>query len=302
MNKSWPSNFTDPDVGTSRPAISPNKVLFPDPELPVMATASVCPTVKLTMLKMSSTPELSVTRWQRSFTSILGVECMRWTKSLAVISGMILMVGLRLSAAATSDPAPQPGESNMQAELRILVVGDSLSAEYGLARGSGWVQHIAQRLAKRNQAYQIRNASISGDTTITGAKRLPSALADFKPTIVVVQLGANDGLRGLPLPEMKANLQKMIELSKDAGAKVLLVGQHIPPNYGRRYADSFHAVYAELAQETGIALVPFMLEDIALDPEMFQADGLHPTAEAQRAIADTIWHHLEPLLGQTAVQ
>src|SRR5690606_27292523 len=158
----------------------------------------------------------------------------------------------------------------------------------GLARGSGWVHDIERRLAQRKQAYQIQNASISGDTTINGLNRLPAVLQAFQPDIVILQLGANDGLRGLPGSDMKSNLRRMIEMSQQAGAEVLLLGQHIPPNYGQRYARQFHEAFAEVAHETDTKLLPFMLEAIALDPNMFQADGLHPTAEAQKHIAQTV--------------
>lgn len=182
------------------------------------------------------------------------------------------------------------------AAQHILILGDSLSAEYGLPRGSGWVGYIERQLAERGQAYQIRNASISGDTTIGGLRRLPQVLEQFPADIVVLQLGANDGLRGLPVEDMKANLRQMIQMIQAHGAEVLLVGQHIPPNYGQRYANQFQQAFIDIAQVTGIAVVPFMLEEIAADREMFQADGLHPTAEAQQLIARTIWPYLERLL------
>lgn len=222
---------------------------------------------------------------------------MRWGKSIAVLLGMAILLWLRISpAAAAQDSASQDGTPAGAAVEKILVLGDSLSAEYGLPRDTGWVRLISQRLEKLEQAYQIRNASISGDTTGNGLRRLPQILAEFDADLVILQLGANDGLRGLPIADMKANLQKMIELGQSAGAQVLLVGQQIPPNYGRRYAEEFHAVYAELADAYGIGLVPFMLEGIATDATMFQADGLHPTVDAQAHIAATIWPRLEEML------
>ena len=221
---------------------------------------------------------------------------MRWARSIAVVSGIVAMLLLRTPLADVGPGAQETGGSAANETQRILIVGDSLSAEYGLPRGSGWVHHVERRLEERDQAYQIRNASISGDTTLNGLRRLPPLLDEFRPDIVIIQLGANDGLRGFPVSDIKANLEQMIDLSKTAGARVLLVGQHIPPNYGRRYAESFHAVYAELASAADIALVPFMLDEIAMDPAMFQADGLHPTEEAQALIAKTIWPYLEPLL------
>lgn len=215
---------------------------------------------------------------------------MRWGKSIAVLLGFTLLLGLRTVHATAADPA-EPASIQ-----RILVFGDSLSAEYGLSRGSGWVRLIEQRLEERQQAYQIRNASISGDTTIGGLQRLPGVLQEFDADLVILQLGANDGLRGQPVANMKNNLRDMIGLSHAQGAKVLLIGQHIPPNYGRRYTESFHHAFAEVAEETDVALVPFMLEGMATDTSLFQPDGLHPTEQAQGIIADTIWPYLEPLL------
>jgi len=220
---------------------------------------------------------------------------MRWGKLVALLLGVALLVWLRAGHAETSsqtaDTAPTDSPTT-----HILVFGDSLSAEYGLPRGSGWVHYVERRLAERKQAYQIRNASISGDTTIGGLQRLPQVLREFNADVVILQLGANDGLRGLPIRDMKANLRDMIELSRSEGADILLIGQHIPPNYGQRYARDFHDAYATLAEETGTALVPFMLEGIATDRDMFLPDGLHPTADAQQRIADTIWPYLEALL------
>lgn len=214
---------------------------------------------------------------------------------MALFLGLVLLFGWRTGHAAQSGQAVEPASADAPIQ-HILILGDSLSAEYGLARGSGWVALVEQRLAQRNQAYQIRNASISGDTTISGLQRLPAILQEFDADILVLQLGANDGLRGLPVPEMKNNLQKMVELAQSHGAQVLLVGQHIPPNYGQRYAQAFHNAYAEVAKQTGSDLVPFMLEGIATDVSQFQADGLHPTEQAQPRIADTIWQYLEPML------
>lgn len=220
---------------------------------------------------------------------------MRRGKSLAVRIWLTLLLGLTMAKASHASPVA-PAASAGTPATHILVLGDSLSAEYGLPRGSGWVTLIEQRLARRGQAYQIRNASISGDTTISGLQRLPAILQEFAADIIILQLGANDGLRGLPVAEMKRNLQKMVTLSQQHGAQVLVVGQHIPPNYGQRYAADFHAAFAQVADATGSALVPFMLEGIANDPSMFQDDGLHPTVQAQAHIADTIWQYLQALL------
>jgi len=178
----------------------------------------------------------------------------------------------------------------------ILVFGDSLSAEYGLPRDTGWVKLLSDRLAKEAAQYSVVNASISGETTSGGRTRLALLLQQRQPSIVVLQLGANDGLRGLSLAAMRENLASMIDASRSAGARVLLIGIRIPPNYGREYAERFAALYAQLAQEKKVALVPFLLDGFADDLEYFQADRIHPTARAQPRILETVWPQLAPLL------
>lgn len=178
----------------------------------------------------------------------------------------------------------------------ILVLGDSLSAEYGLARGTGWVPLLEKRLKSEKINAAVVNASISGETTSGGRTRLPSLLEQHRPDIVIIELGANDGLRGLPVAAAEANLDAMIAVSQKAKAKVLLVGMQIPPNYGRSYTDKFTSMYAKLAKEHGVQLVPFLLRGIADRQELFQADRLHPTSDAQPIILDNIWPHLKPVL------
>jgi acyl-CoA thioesterase I len=181
----------------------------------------------------------------------------------------------------------------------ILVVGDSLSAEYGLPRGSGWVALLDQRLARAHAGETVVNASISGDTTAGGVARLPALLAQHKPGIVIVELGANDALRGLALDATKQNLVTMARLAKAAGAKVMIVGMQLPPNYGRSYGERFAGLFADVAHSEGTALVPFMLKGVADGPEadrMFQADRIHPIASAHPIILDNVWPVLEPLL------
>lgn len=182
------------------------------------------------------------------------------------------------------------------ASKTVLVLGDSLSAEYGIARGTGWVPLLDRRLKAEKINATIINASISGDTTGGGRARLPTLLQQYRPDVVIIELGANDGLRGLPLAAAESNLRAMITVSRNAKAKVLLVGMRLPPNYGRSYTEKFIAVYEKLAHETGTPLVPFLLQDIADKPHLFQPDQLHPTAEAQPALLNTIWPQLKPLL------
>ncbi|NWG73282.1 MAG: arylesterase [Rubrivivax sp.] len=210
----------------------------------------------------------------------------RW---LAHCSG----VGLWLAAGA-----PMPVGAG-GAPATILVVGDSLSAEYGLARGSGWVALLEQRLAAEKIAARVVNASISGDTTSGGRSRLPALLAQHKPTHVVIELGGNDALRGLPLESTRANLVEMTRAARAAGARVVVVGMQVPPNYGRRYADDFAALFGEVAKVEGAALVPFLLAGVADGPDptaLFQGDRIHPNADAQPIMLGNVWPVLQPLL------
>ncbi len=178
----------------------------------------------------------------------------------------------------------------------VLVMGDSISAAYGMEPEEGWVSLLEQRLEERDADYRVVNVSLSGETTGGGLARLPDALARHQPDIVVLELGGNDGLRGYPIARIRANLQAMVEKSLDSGARVLLAGMHIPPNYGPRYVDAFHAIYEDLAREHELALVPFLLEDIATNAGFMQGDGIHPTASAQPRILDNLWPALKPLL------
>jgi acyl-CoA thioesterase-1 len=178
----------------------------------------------------------------------------------------------------------------------ILVFGDSLSAEYGLPRDTGWVRLLADRLAKEASQYSVVNASISGETTSGGRTRLPQLLAQRRPSVVVLQLGANDGLRGLSLAAMRENLASMIRASRAVQARVLLIGMRIPPNYGREYSERFAAVYTQLARAEKVALVPFLLDGFADDLEYFQADRIHPAQRAQSRMMETVWTQLAPLL------
>ena len=178
----------------------------------------------------------------------------------------------------------------------ILVLGDSLSSAYGLDVAAGWVQLLQNRLDEHNAAYRVVNASISGDTSNGGAARLPSALAKHAPDVVVVELGGNDGLRGLPLTVTRANLQRIIVASQAAGARVLLLGMRLPPNYGPAYNDAFHAIYGQLADQYRVGRVPFLLDGIGGVDEMMQADNIHPRAEAQAIMLENVWPHLQPLL------
>lgn len=182
------------------------------------------------------------------------------------------------------------------ASKSVLVLGDSLSAEYGIARGAGWVTLLEQRLKSEKITAKVINASISGETTSGGKARLPALLDQHNPSIVIIELGGNDGLRGLPVAAAEANLRSMIEASRKAKADVLLVGMQIPPNYGRDYADRFSGMYLKVSKDTKVPLVPFFLEGVANRPELFQGDRIHPLAEAQPIMLDNIWTRLKPML------
>ncbi len=213
--------------------------------------------------------------------------------------GLLAMNCSALWAADAGKAPATPAATGPGDAPRLLVVGDSLSAEYGLTRGSGWVSLLEQRLAKAGLRYQVINASISGDTTSGGRSRLPALLTRHTPAVVVIELGGNDALRGMPLQSTRDNLRAMSQAAKAAGAKVLLVGMQVPPNYGRSYTEEFSASFAQVAKAEGAALVPFMLKGIAdqADAERwFQADRIHPKAEAHPLILTNIWPTLQPLL------
>lgn len=182
------------------------------------------------------------------------------------------------------------------APKNLLVLGDSLSAEYGLARGSGWVALLEQRLQQEKLDFAIVNASISGETTVGGKSRLPALLSKHAPAVVIIELGANDALRGLSLAASRDNLQAMIDMARQAKARVLLVGMQIPPNYGPDYTSKFAQLFPAAAKQNKVALAPFLLKDVADKPALFQADRLHPVEQAQPTLLGNVWPYLKPLL------
>ena len=209
-------------------------------------------------------------------------------------SALLLILSLGGAWAASADGGSRPGTAP-----GIVVIGDSLSAEYGLKRGTGWVALLQERLATEKHGVQVVNASISGDTTAGGLNRLPALLAQHKPAIVVIELGGNDALRGLPLGATRNNLKVMAETAQAAGAKVLLIGMQVPPNYGQDYTKQFFETFASVARETKSALVPFLLKGIADAPNaetLFQADRIHPVEAAHPTILNNVWPALKRLL------
>lgn len=205
------------------------------------------------------------------------------TRWILVVAGLLLATGVN---------AAEP--------TRLLVLGDSLSAAHGIEREAGWVARLEERLTNRRGAYAVINASIGGDTTRGGRSRLPDALVEHDPDIVIIELGGNDGLRGIPLSETRRNLATMIETARNSGARVLLVGVRLPTNYGDAFIQRFRAVYRDLADEYDIALVEKFLAGVAEKPELMQPDGIHPTAAAQQRLLENIWAELVGLLNGAA--
>jgi acyl-CoA thioesterase-1 len=202
---------------------------------------------------------------------------------------ILLIFTLSANAATAADTAPT-----------ILVFGDSLSADYGLPQGTGWVDLLQQRLQQEKLDYKVVNASISGETTLGGKNRISAALQQHHPAIVVVELGANDGLRGGSVEIVRANLTAIVTASRQHGARVLLVGMELPPNYGTDYVKKFQAVFASVSQAQHVTFVPFLLAGFADDPTQFQADGMHPIAGAQPRMLDNIWKQLRTMVAKSS--
>ena len=202
------------------------------------------------------------------------------------MSRLLIFLVLSLAGISTHADAPE-----------ILVFGDSISAGYGLAHiDQGWVGMLREKLKSEGYGYQVVNASVSGETTAGGLARLPRALEVHHPRVVILELGANDGLRALPIEAMRANLDKMVELAVSAGARVLLLGMRVPPNYGPEYTEKFFSTFADVARAEKVPLVPFLMADVALDSGLMQADGLHPNERGQPRLLATVWPALAPLL------
>ncbi|MBU9371400.1 arylesterase [Burkholderia multivorans] len=219
---------------------------------------------------------------------------LRWKRRAALVA----LLGGTLAATGFARAAATPAATSTTRQPVIAVLGDSLSSEYGLPRDTGWVALLRQRLATERIDYSVANASVSGDTTSGGRARLPAVLQRLKPSIVVVELGANDALRGVPLATTERNLRDIVADARRAHAKVVLVGMYVPSNYGPDYTQKFHAVYTRLSKELDVPLVPFLLAGIENKPDMFQSDQIHPTQQAQRVLLDNVWPTLKPLLGK----
>ena len=203
----------------------------------------------------------------------------------------IILIGLIITL-----PYDDVSASEAAVNKTLLILGDSLSAGYGIAHGSNWTDLLQKKLQTQNKKVQLINASISGDTTANALNRLPKALQQFQPELVLIELGANDGLRGLSLRHIKNNLELVIQSCLAAGSEVVLMEILIPPNYGKKYTRAFKQIYHDLAGKYSLTLVPFFLENIAIRPELMQADGLHPNEKAQEEISEYLWLSLKPLI------
>ncbi|MCB1671250.1 MAG: arylesterase [Gammaproteobacteria bacterium] len=201
------------------------------------------------------------------------------------IAGFTLLLGLLVAARASADPTHT-----------LMVYGDSLSAGYGIEESQGWVELLKQRVAGAGYPYRVINGSVSGETTTGGLTRLPAMLESYTPDLVILELGGNDGLRGLPLNAIRENLVAMVKMAQSSGARVLLAGIQIPPNYGPRYTEPFFRQFEAIAGELELPLVPFLIDGIPQHPELMQDDGIHPVAAAQGMILDNVWPVLEPML------
>jgi len=218
-----------------------------------------------------------------------------WRGRVQCAIGLVLMA-LALLAPSVSAQTTAANATAAKPQRTILVMGDSLSAAYGLSASQGWVALTSERITRTQLGWRVVNASISGETTAGGVSRIAAELKRTRPAVVVIELGANDGLRGLPLAQTRANLERMIKQSQASGAKVLLVGMRMPPNLGRDYTQGFERNFSELSKLHKTAFLPFLLEPIALDRANFQADNLHPVAAAQPKLRDHVWKSLAPLL------
>jgi acyl-CoA thioesterase-1 len=217
------------------------------------------------------------------------IRCLlRWTLCCYLLLAVQVQAEVEARAETKVDSGPKT----------ILVLGDSISAAYGMSLSEGWVALLAEQLRDSYPAYQIVNASISGETSGGAVSRIAPLLAEHRPAVVIIELGGNDGLRGYPIKRFRSNMQQMIEQSQAIDAAVLLLGMQIPPNYGARYTEQFRDSYGRLADEMSVALAPFLLEGIATDASLMQEDGIHPSIEAQSLLLNTVWLVLQPLLEQ----
>ncbi len=221
------------------------------------------------------------------------------SRVIGILSALLIGLAMPTARAGQAGAGNDPERPDERAAV-VLVFGDSISAGYGIRVEQGWVSLLARKIAREGYGFRVVNASVSGETTAGGLARLPRALDVHRPRILILELGGNDGLRGLPLAGTRDNLQRMIALARARHIAVLLLGMRLPPNYGERYTTGFTAMYSELARADRLALVPFLLDRVALQPSLMQADGIHPTETGQPLLLDNVWPKLEPLLRAAA--
>ncbi|WP_421868879.1 arylesterase [Motiliproteus sp.] len=213
-----------------------------------------------------------------------------WLRITGWLLWSLVLCGALNVRLATAAPVTEPREPV------LLILGDSISAGYGLEPGRGWTSLLEQRLSAEGSPLRVINASVSGDTTSGGLSRLPSLLQQYRPQVLVIELGGNDGLRGTPLKLIESNLHQLVALGQQSGAEVVLLGMRIPPNYGPRYSNGFYQLFSRVGEASGIAYLPFFLEGIGGVPELMQADGIHPNTQAQPKLLELAWRTLAPLL------
>lgn len=267
-----------PLLGVSRPASNPSKVDLPEPEAPTIASASPGLTRKPISCRMVNVPSPLTTVLPSETTSTSGISVLTAIARLIVLAHLATLP-LLAHAADT-----------------ILVVGDSISSGYGLRQREAWPALLEQRLAENGYQCHVINASISGDTSAGGRARLAASLATHRPRVVIIALGGNDGLRGLPPSRLRENLSAMAAMARAAGALPVIAGMEMPPNFGASYRTAFHDAFRDAAHEAHAVLVPFLLEGFGSDRTRFQTDGIHPNAIGQRSIIDTVWATLRPVL------
>lgn len=277
--RACPARRTSPPLGWSSPASRPSRVDLPEPELPTIARLSPRARSRERSWRMVNLPSALPTTLLR-FCALRMLALMEVPMRALLLSGCLALVLLTQQAAAQT----------------LLVVGDSISAALGLDTSQGWVALLQKRLADEGYDYRVVNASISGDTSAGGLARLPALLAEEKPALVVIELGGNDGLRGMAPAQLQQNLASMAQKARAEGAKVLLLGIQLPPNYGPRYIEAFSRVYGAVAAQEKTALVPFFLEGVGGVQGMMQADGIHPALAAQPRLLENVWPTLKPLL------
>ncbi|WP_296654598.1 arylesterase [Paraburkholderia sp.] len=233
--------------------------------------------------------------FNNAWATACAIACVKFVTAFAVIATLFALFAITGAQPAIAATPPAAATADT-AKPVIVVLGDSLSAEYGLPRDTGWVALMRERLANKRIDYTVANASISGDTTSGGLARLPLVMQRLKPSIVIVELGANDALRGVPLATTESNLRAIIAQIRKGNAKPMLVGMYVPPNYGLDYTQQFHGLYGRLSKELHVPLVPFLLAGLTDKPELFQSDQIHPTQQAQPLLLDNVWPTLKPLL------